>query len=226
MVAHGSALSPSLRDAWGSLEIDGPPSVVWVRPVERRRVVLLLGAFDPPTLAHVALAAAASRVEAVPAALCLTRVLLARPSDELLPPVSRLVLLKGIANARGFGLAIANRGTYLDVQRALAVDGIDATFVIGSDKLSKLEDPSFYEDGEAGVRSTFEDVKFLVVPRGGVPVTRDDLRVLDASDVFEDDDVAAMSSTEVRRVVRAGGGMEGLVPPEVAVDLAGYTSAK
>jgi nicotinic acid mononucleotide adenylyltransferase len=225
MVAHGPALSPRFQTAWDSLETDGPPSVTWIRPVPGPRVVVLLGAFDPPTRAHVCLASGASRCEGAPAVLCLTKLLLGRPDDELIPPVARIELLDAIASRRGYGVAIANRGTYLEVQRALA-NGLETTFVIGSDKLSQLEDPSFYEDGAVGVRSTFEEVRFIVVPRGRVEVGRDDVRVLDADEVFGGADVAAISSTEVRRRIRSGADIDALVPPEVALDLAGYTSAK
>jgi nicotinic acid mononucleotide adenylyltransferase len=226
MVAHGPALSLGLKESWDSLDVDGPSSVAWIRPVEGRRVVLLLGAFDPPTLAHVSIASSASRAEGVPAALCLTKVALARPDDDLMPPVSRLGLLDKVASSRRFGLAVANRGTYLDVHRTLSAEGFDATFVIGSDKLEQLEDPSFYPDGDAGARSTFSEVRFVVVPRGATVVERDDVRILEVEEVFDDPGLAVVSSTEVRRRIRAGEGFEALVPSEVAVDLAGYTSAK
>ncbi len=187
---------------------------------------MLLGAFDPPTRAHVSILEAASRAEGAAAALGLTKVLLARPPDELIPARERVSLLDELAAARGLGLAVANRGTYLDVGRALAEQDIDATFVIGSDKLEQLADPSFYEDGERGVASTFEELRFLVIPRAGAHVDRDDLRVLDPQDVFARSDEMAISSTEVRRAVREGRDVTALVPPEVVPRLGGYTAAR
>lgn len=221
MVPHGTTLT-----TWDSLDPDGPARVVWCRPVAGPRVVVLLGAFDPPTRAHVSILEAASRAENAPGALCLTKVLLDRPADELIPPRERVALLDELAVARSFALAVANRGRYLDVGRALAAQDIDATFVIGSDKLGQLADPSFYEDGERGVTATFEELRFLVVPRGGAHIDRTDLRVLDPSDVFAGADEMAISSTDVRRLVRAGAEVTSLVPPEVVPSLGGYTAAR
>jgi nicotinic acid mononucleotide adenylyltransferase len=199
---------------------------VWLRGVRGGRCVVLLGAFDPPTRAHVAIARAAARAEGAPAVLCLTKQLLARPPGELLAPVDRLRLLDAVAAREGFGLVVANRGTYLDVGRALRSSGTAASFVVGSDKLEQLADPSFYADGESGVAATFSEFRFIVVPRPGHPAGRDDVRVMDARDVFEDDRFADISSTEVRRRVRRGEPVDAFVPPEVALGLGGYTAAK
>jgi nicotinic acid mononucleotide adenylyltransferase len=194
--------------------------------VSGSRAVVLLGAFDPPTLAHVAVLDAAARSEGVPGALCLTKVLLARSPDELLTAEQRLAIVDTVAGARSYGLALANRGTYIDVHRGMRATGIDATFVIGSDKLAQLADPSFYPDGSKGVEATFAEVDFLVVPRADVDLGRNDLRVLGTAEVFDEPAQASISSTEVRRRIREGVVVEGLVPPEVVVDLEGYTAAK
>lgn len=93
---------------------------------------------------------------------------------------------------------------------------VDATFVVGSDKLEQLADPSFYPDAMHGVDATFFEVSFLVVPRPGSAVTRGDVRVLDAKDVFDDSREATISSTEVRRRLASGESIEGLVPRGVA----------
>lgn len=211
---------------WNELDPNGPERVVWCRSVEGARVVVLLGAFDPPTLAHVRLAVAGARVCDAPAAFCLTKMLLARPSDVLLDPADRLRLLDRLAPEEGLGLAVANRGTYLDVHRAFRATGRQATFVIGSDKLAQLADPTFYPGGTRGVDATFADVSFLVVPRAGSPMTRDDVRVLDAAEVFDDPVEASISSTEVRRRLRAGEDVTHLVPPGVGRGIGGYTAAR
>lgn len=215
-----------LERLWSDLDPDGEPTVAWRHRVHGDRVAVLLGAFDPPTRAHVAIARGASRAVGAPAALCLTKVLLARPADALLEPVERLHLLDELAGAEGFGLAVANRGTYLEVARALRSSGIEATFVVGSDKLEQLADPSFYTDGRRGVDATFAEVDLLVVPRPGSAVGRDDVVVLETDDVFDDASGRAISSTEVRRRIRAGLDVDALVPPGVAAGVEGYTSAR
>ena len=182
-----------------------------------RRAAVLLGAFDPPTNAHVAILRAAQRRLGSPGLLCLTRVLLARPGDVLLTDDDRLRVLTTLADAEGFGLYVADAGTYLGVARELRAAGIEPTFVVGSDKLPQLRDPSFYPDGEAGVAATFEECDFLVVERDG-PGS------LSVADAFEDPRHAGISATEVRRRIRAGEPVDDLVPPVVAKALEGYTA--
>ncbi len=228
VVAHGTALSRRVKaeGIWAELDPNLEPTVAWPRPIPGPRAVVLLGAFDPPTLAHVAVLDAATRFERVPAAICMTKVLLARPPDELLTIEQRLSIVDVVAAARSYGLALANRGTYMDVHRGMRATGIEATFLIGSDKVGQLADPSFYPDGQRGVDATFAEVDFLVVPRGEFDLESNDLRVLPADDVFGDAPLGTISSTEVRRRIREGVAVDGLVPPEVVVDLEGYTAAK
>lgn len=212
--------------AWTSLDVEDEPRVVWCRPPDDDRVVLLLGAFDPPTRAHLSLAQGVARLVGVPGGFCLTKVLLDRPEESLLTPDGRLRLLDEVAGANGLALAISNRGTYLEVARVLASARTKASFVIGSDKLSQLADPSFYEDGERGVEATFSEVNFIVVPRSGFPVEREDVSVISPDDVFATREEMEISSTEVRRRLRTGLDIAMLVPPEVAVGLGGYTQRK
>jgi nicotinic acid mononucleotide adenylyltransferase len=191
----------------------------WIRPVDGNRAAVLLGAFDPPTNAHVALVRAARDRLGIPGAFCTTSVLLARGDDRLLEEGKKLELLEQIADAERFGFAIADRGTYLEVAHALRRTGVDATFVIGSDKLPQLRDPSFYENGEDGVAATFAEVSFLVVSRSGSSPDH-----VDAAEVFADPEEAAISATEVRRRLRNGESIAALVPPVVAAALEGYTA--
>lgn len=179
------------------------------------RAAVLLGAFDPPTNAHVAILRAATRRLEAPGVLCLTRVLLARPDDALLDTDQRMRVLAALAAAEDFGLCVAESGTYLDVAREFRANGTEPVFVIGSDKLPQLSDPSFYADGSDGVAATFRECEFFVVQRDGT----------DVPDVFENPRYAGISATEVRRRVRAGQPVDDLVPPVVAKALEGYTAS-
>ncbi len=218
-------MSIDTPSAWSNLDPSGPTEVVFVRKPRTTPVAVLLGAFDPPTNAHVAVVRAAARAVDSSGVLCMTKTLLARPAEELLPVDDRLAVLDAVADEAGLGFALANRGTYVDVADAFAAAGVEATFVVGSDKLSQLEDPSFYEDGADGVARTFEKVRFVVVPRPTAGDDRPDLRWLDISDVFERPGDEEISATEVRRLIRAGEPIDHLVPPAVGVALRGYTSA-
>jgi nicotinic acid mononucleotide adenylyltransferase len=185
----------------------------------------LLGAFDPPTNAHLAVVHAAAAAEGSSGALCLTKTLLARPPDELLPLGKRLSVLLDVATENDLGLLIANRGTYVEVGAALASSGTNASFVIGSDKLVQLADPAFYDDGDAGVVRTFEELRFLVVPRPERTGDRPGLVWLDPSDVFDDPALMSLSATDIREALRRGEDVDHLVPRPVAFALRGYTRA-
>ena len=221
---------PSALELWDALDTSGPPRVVWPRPVVGSRVAVLVGAFDPLTNAHVAIVRTVAGAERVPAALCLTKVLLARGDDRLLSDAQRIDVLIDVSQRLGIGVALANRGTYLDVARAMRIERLDPTFAVGADKVEQLVDPSFYEDGSRGVDATLAELRFAVVPRGAVDVARfaerANVHVLDHRDVFAVTSEAEISASEVRRAVRAGDPVDHLVPPEVARALRGYTSAR
>ncbi|MEX2394106.1 MAG: hypothetical protein WD826_06475 [Actinomycetota bacterium] len=212
------------RTTWGLLDTDGPSEAVWVRPTKGRHAAVLLGAFDPITNAHVELLSAASRHLRMPGAFCLTKVVLARSGEPLLESAVRVAVADDIADRLGFGLVLANRGTYLDVGRTLKTQHYEPVFVIGSDKLAQLAEPSFYEDAERGVDETFAMCRFLVVRRPGADVIRDDVDVVEPGEVFSDPSLSDLSASEVRRRVGCGEPFEHLVPPEVALAVRGYTS--
>lgn len=185
-----------------------------------------MGAFDPLTNAHLAVLGGASRSLDCPGALCMTKVLLSRSDDPLLSIEDRIDVLTKVAERCELSLVFANRGTYLDVGRAIRSEGIDATFVVGADKIAQLGDSSFYDDGEQGVEATFAETRFIVVPREGSEIARQGLQILDATDVFASPEVASISATDVRRLVRLGRPVDDLVPREVGLALEGYTSAR
>ncbi len=204
--------------------------MVWPRPITQARAALLLGAFDPPTNAHIAVLTAAARSVCAQGVLCLTKVVLARSVEPLLDVADRISVLLDIADRCEFGVAFSNRGTYVDVGRALMASGIDAAFAIGADKLEQLADASFYPDGERGVAATFRDLRFVVTPRRGfeedAPGRGCNVSILDRSQVFADVATAGITATEVRRLHREGRAVDHLVPPEVVHALRGYTSPR
>ena len=215
---------------WTALDPGGPPTVTWARPASGSRIAVLPGAFDPPTNAHLDIIAAVASDEGSAPVLCLTKVVLARPADRLLSEPIRIRVLLDIAERLQMGLAFVNRATYLEVGRTFSRAGFEATFAVGADKLEQLADPSFYPNGSSGVDATFDELRFVVVPRNAIDAGSShrarDVRVLDPRDVFSDARTAAISGTEVRRLLRSGRKITGLVPPEVVLALRGYTSAR
>ncbi|HVL82043.1 MAG TPA: hypothetical protein VM840_10690 [Actinomycetota bacterium] len=206
--------------SFAELDPAGPPRLVWLRsPAGDGTTVALAGAFDPPTNAHLQVLAAAARWTGLPGSLLLTKVLLDRPPDLLLPMEDRLLLLQGLADDHDLGFAVCNRGTYLEMTRA---SDRPIVFVVGSDKLPRLEDPSWYPDGEAGVEATRREVRLVVVPRPGHPVLRDDVAVLEPGEVFDDPATSSLSATDVRTRLRRGEDVSKDLPTRVGVWLRGY----
>lgn len=184
--------------------------------------VLLLGAFDPPTLAHLSVVRAAAEATGMAPALVLTTVLLDRPGDHLLSAVDRVELLAEVCHEESIAFGVANRGTYLEVARSMDEHPV---FVIGSDKLPQLQNPAFYPDGLSGVEATFAECRFVVVGRSGVlpSVGPGIIAVLDPAQVFARPDIGAISASEVRRRLRTGIETQDFVPPAVSRRLGGYT---
>jgi nicotinamide-nucleotide adenylyltransferase len=193
-----------------------------VRPLcTAGRVGLLPGSFNPPTNAHVALAAAgrASGLD------CVYYVLADRTVDKErvtgIPLADRLALLSEL----GEGVASVPRGLYVDMAEAMrdALPDAELVFLVGHDKIVQVFDPRYYQDRDAALEELFSLASFLVAPRGDDD--EDDLSELLArpENCRFTDRVAALpldaryrdaSSTRVRQ------GQSGDVPPVVAAYLA------
>jgi nicotinic acid mononucleotide adenylyltransferase len=211
MAAYDSAV----RDIWDELDPAAEPKAVWLRTPAGAKTTILLGAFDPPTLAHLALARRGAA-----GAFGMTKVLLDRTQAPLLDVPTRLYLLDELASEYGLGLLVRNRGTYLDVAQAVRMTGYDPAFVIGADKLRQLRDPAHYPDGVDGVARTFTQVSFVVVPRPGADVdVGGDVLVAEPLPA----DLRDISATRVREKVADGEPLDGWVPAGVELALRGYT---
>ena len=132
-------------------------------------VALLPGSFNPPTVAHLALAEAglAQGADAVLFSLATRTV-----DKEVVTGAAledRLLLLELLA-ARDprLGVLLANRGLYVDqaaaVRAAFPTLG-EVVFLVGHDKLVQIFDPRYYDDRDAALERLFELARFLVAPR-------------------------------------------------------------
>lgn len=133
------------------------------------KIALLPGSFNPPTVAHVALARAGLErgADAVLFALA-TRTI----DKEVVAGAAledRLVLLELLA-ARDprLGVLVVNRGLYVD--QAVAVHAAfptvrEVVFLVGYDKIAQIFDPRYYDDRDAALERLFALAGFLVAPR-------------------------------------------------------------
>ena len=163
------------------------------------------GTFNPPTIAHLAIATAAwqhggfDRID-----LILSEVPLGK-EDLVVPPVAdRLTLLQEVADRHPW---LRARSTEAQLLADVAA-GYDA-IILGADKWAQISDPAWYggsEDARHEVLARLPTV--LVVPRPPFPLPPQH-RVL-----MVDDAHATVSSTAVR-----AGRRDWMLPEAVAFDL-------
>ncbi|HLZ07351.1 MAG TPA: hypothetical protein VKT80_02105 [Chloroflexota bacterium] len=164
------SLRKVLREVGDALE----PQIRFLSPGAThrvRRLALLPGSFNPPTVAHLALArsvldsALVDRVDFVLATRTINKERL-----EGLSLDDRLLLLLGLIEGEpDLGLVVVNRGLYVDQAEAVraAVPALDQlSFIVGFDKIVQIFDPRYYVDREAALRRLFDLASFFVAPRG------------------------------------------------------------
>ena len=190
-------------------------------------VALLAGSFDPPTIAHLALARAAlARAERV-VLVYSVRTLQKEgpvPGEPLLDHVARVAAMEAVAgqDAR-FSVAVASHGLLADQARAARAlwPAAHLFLAMGSDKVLQLLDPRWYPDRDAAVDRLLDEATVLYAIRSGdlgrteatlaaFPRWRDRFVRLDV-----DPEVAAVSSRLVRERLRAGQEVGPLVPDAV-----------
>ena len=218
------------RAVQGLREVERP-TLVLISPLPDPppdRVALLAGSFDPITVAHDALAAAALTQADLVLLVYSVRTLPKEGSspDPLLAESDRLDALTRFARSRpGLAVALASHGLLAD-QAAAARDRFpDAELLLamGSDKVLQLLDPVWYPDRDATLQRLFEEARVLYTVREG-----DHQRLAAAlaapenagwGDRFEPlpvpPEVAAVSSRLVRERRAAGLDVGHLVPPDL-----------
>jgi nicotinate-nucleotide adenylyltransferase len=153
------------------------------------------GTFDPPTIAHLAIADAARRQCGLDRVdFVVNREPLGK--RQVRPLAARVEMLEAIARTRSWvGVAVTD-----DLHLADIAEGYDV-LVLGADKWAQVLDPSFYDSAAARDDAVRRLPRLAVAPRDGMPVP-------DGSDVL-DVDLSHVSSTAARA------GQNELVPPEV-----------
>lgn len=142
------------------------------------------GTFDPPTIAHLAVAEAARRACGVDRVdLVLSRDPIGKAGAT--PLVERIAALEALVAGRPWlGVVVTEHRLITDVAA-----GYDAV-VMGADKWAQVLDPSFHADEAAWRDSLARLPRVAVARRGDVPIVGDVL-VLDL-------DLGHVSSTAVR----------------------------
>lgn len=136
------------------------------------RVGVFAGSFNPLTRAHVALANAARRAAGLDALIwACAAASVDKEQVERAALVDRLAQMRAfVAGRRRDGLALLNRGLYVDEARtirALLTSSAELTLIVGYDKIVQIFDPKYYADRDAALRALFSLARLLVAPREG-----------------------------------------------------------
>ncbi|HKC73152.1 MAG TPA: hypothetical protein VKF37_02995, partial [Chloroflexota bacterium] len=133
-------------------------------------IAVLPGSFNPFTGGHEALVAAAWR-EGVGAVLLVLPVRAIDKEDVARAALvdRALVLLQWAARHGGAGVALVNRGLYLEQAALLAAQYPSSaiTFLVGYDKVEQIFDPRYYTDRDAALEALFGLATLRVAPRQG-----------------------------------------------------------
>jgi len=139
------------------------------------------GSFDPPTIAHVAIAEAAVRAGALTRLdLAISRVTLGKDAADQAPLEQRRALVERLSASRPWLHVVAT-----DAQLITDIAAGYDVVVMGADKWAQVRDPDWY-DGSAAARdaAVARLARVLVAPRPGFAVVG--AEVLDVPDHLAD----------------------------------------
>jgi nicotinic acid mononucleotide adenylyltransferase len=235
------ALAARAAAALAELRRPGPPRLEVLLPGEIGSpgpavVGLLSGSFDPPTIAHRALARGLVEMGCELVLLVWSVRTLPKerapggdPSPPLLDTAARIECLAALAGSPqagpGLGVALSSHGLIAEQAEAAAHRFPGARLVagMGSDKVLQLLDPRWYEDRTPALDRLTALATVAYAARAG----EEELVRAALADPANarwrwafgslgcDPAVAAVSSREVRTRLRAGEDVSDLVPPEV-----------
>ena len=189
---------------------------------------VLAGSFNPLTRGHTALVEASLAAVDTVVLMVPLRAIDKEGVKRASAEDRTAVLLEWARRRERVGVALANRGLYVEQAALLAARYPNArlTFLTGHDKIVQIFDPRYYTERDAALRELFRLAAFRVAPRAGRGAEA--LRLLLAqpeNSTFAaavtalplSDDVDALSSTVVREAIRLGTPWEALVPQETAL---------
>lgn len=210
------------------LRAERPTLLVPASTADPSSVALVSGSFDPITIGHAALAAAAAdRADLVLLAYSVRTL----PKEghgpaPLLSERDRLRALEAFARSRERVLpALASHGLLAEqaeaARRRFPAAGV--FLVMGSDKALQVLDPKWYADRDMALTGMFASAGVLYADRSGQEGVVEGVLARPENERWRSSferlevppDVAAVSSREVRERLYRGEGAASLVPPEV-----------
>jgi len=181
-----------------------------------RDLAILSAAFHPPTRAHLALAEAAFNTGTAQEVLCVLPRRFPHKEYEDVTLEQRLeMVLAATAHQPAISVGISEGGLFADIAaecRLAYGEGVELRFLCGSDAAQRIVEWPYAP--ELPIGRQLEQFRLLVAPRQGCYQPPEHLA--GAIQPLEiDEDLTAVSSTEVRNRIKAGQPWEHLVPPEI-----------
>ena len=226
----------SLHRTLRALKVHAPPQAWLLSPLPippPEHLGVLCGSFNPPTLAHVGLADAAAAARLDQVVYAVAKVTVDKETVTGMALEDRLLLLLACTAGRADrGVALVNRGLYVEQARAfrdLFGSRTRLTFIVGMDKLFQILDPDYYVDRAAALDELFSLASLMVANRGrqgrqafAALLDRPANRAYQPHIHFLPlpESVAHLSSSGVRKVAGCSSGTDVDVPPTVARFLA------
>jgi len=218
-----------LTDALEELRRVRVPTLVVETAEAPRSVSLLPGSFDPPTIAHVALAEAAAMESELVVLVYSVRTLPKEgdASPPLLSAEARVAAMQALCGARRPRLrtGVCSHGLLVDQAAAgtRRFPQADLRIIAGSDKALQILDPRWYEDREAALGQLLGLASIRYSVRAGDEGSVEIALALPQNARWRDrftelaiaPELASISSRAVRELYRAGRDVSDLVPPEV-----------
>lgn len=202
------------------------------------RIGIFSGSFNPPTMAHMALAQTVLDLAGLDVLLwTMSRVTVDKETVTKASLAMRLVMMRTIALANPLtGVALVNRGLY--TQQAEAFWQTFPTLkslviVVGFDKVAQIVDAKYYQDRERSLNALFSRAELWVAPRDN-NTHRDLVGLMNKPENRQwsqrvhylplQPSLRTLSSTALRHAIKNGQPAPAGMPPEALalIDAGGY----
>lgn len=226
-----------LRETLEKLRPDSPPRVLSLDPpnLDLRRIGILPGSFNPPTLAHVELAGQAKKsFQLDQVFFTISRVTIDKEKVQGLSLEDRLLLLSLIIQGWPWAsIAAVNHGLYFEqavALRSLLGNKPRIYFIVGMDKVVQIFSHHYYQDREEALKKLFAETQLIAASRGQWRRKDLDLLLDEAENQpYKDriyfmslkDELKELSSSAFREKIAAGEPVRGLLPEVVEKFISG-----
>jgi nicotinic acid mononucleotide adenylyltransferase len=171
---HSPIRQEQIKSSIATLDQESLPSLILIAGVEvanmAANVGVMSGSFNPPTLAHCALAESArtrSKLDAV--VWTISRITIDKEHVTRASLESRLAILDTlVTNRPNEAVAVINRGLYvsqIEAFRRALPQLRTITFIVGFDKIEQILDKRYYTNRTESLNTLFSQARILVAPR-------------------------------------------------------------